>query len=123
MFRPKKATKRKALLPRMSHFTLEALADTVAARAGSGDPASYTAKLAGRGVAECARKLGEEAIEAVIAAMAKDRDGLKAEAADVLYHLIVLLHVAGVPFEEVTAELASRTVQTGLQEKAARSGV
>jgi phosphoribosyl-ATP pyrophosphohydrolase len=106
----------------MTQFTLEDLAAAIATRADSGDPASYTAKLAGKGVAACARKLGEEAVEAVIAAVERDRDSLQAEAADVLYHLLVLLHVAGVPFDAVKAELARRTGETGLQEKARRGG-
>ena len=104
----------------MSQFTLEDLARIVAARAGSGDSGSYTAKLAGKGVAACARKLGEEAVEAVIAAVSNDREGLTSEAADLLYHLLVLLNAAGIPFDDVKAELARRTAQTGLQEKAAR---
>ena len=106
----------------MPDFTLENLADIVAARAGSGDPASYTAKLAGMGAAECAKKLGEEAVEAAIAAVTGDRDRIRSEAADLLYHLLVLLHVAGVPFREVTGELERRTAETGVQEKARRSG-
>ncbi len=104
----------------MPDFTLEDLAGTVAERAGSGDPASYTAKLAGAGIAQCAKKFGEEAVEAVIAAATGDGNRLKSEAADVLYHLLVLLHVAGVSFGDVKAELARRTAQTGLQEKAGR---
>jgi len=101
-------------------FTLEDLAQTIARRAASGDPASYTAKLAREGVATCARKLGEEALETVIASLEGDREALTREAADALYHLLVLLHVAGVPFDAVTAELARRTGRTGLEEKAAR---
>jgi phosphoribosyl-ATP pyrophosphohydrolase len=106
----------------MPQFTLEDLAKIVAARAAAADPASYTAKLARQGVAHCAKKLGEEAVEAAIAAVKGDREGLKAEAADVLYHLLVLLHVAGVPFEAVTSELQRRTAETGLEEKARRTG-
>jgi len=105
----------------MSDFTLEDLASIVAARAASDDPASYTAKLARKGVAACAQKLGEEAVEAAIAAVMSDRDGLKSEAADLLYHLLVLLHVSGVSLDEVKAELRHRTAQTGLAEKAGRS--
>ena len=104
----------------MTDFSLEDLATTVAARARSGDPASYTAKLALAGVAACAKKLGEEAVEAAIAAVAGDRDGLTGEAADVLYHLLVLLEVSGVSFDAVKAELERRTAQTGLEEKAKR---
>jgi phosphoribosyl-ATP pyrophosphohydrolase len=106
----------------MADFTLEDLARKVAERADSRDSSSYTAALAQKGVAHCARKLGEETVEAVVAAVAGDRPALKSEAADVLYHLLVLLHAAGIPFEEVTAELARRTAETGLQEKARRSG-
>jgi phosphoribosyl-ATP pyrophosphohydrolase len=106
----------------MSEFSLEELARIVARRAGADDPASYTAKLARSGIAVCAKKLGEEAVEAAIAAVAGDREALKAEAADVLYHLIVLLQVAGVPFEAVKEELGRRTARTGLQEKASRGG-
>jgi phosphoribosyl-ATP pyrophosphohydrolase len=104
----------------MPHFTLEDLAEIVARRAGSGDPGSYTAKLAEEGIARCAKKLGEEAVEAAIAAVQEDRAALTAEAADVLYHLVVLLHVAGIPYAEVTGELQRRTAETGLQEKARR---
>ena len=104
----------------MADFTLEDLAGIVAARAGSGDPASYTAKLAGKGAPQCAKKFGEEAVELVLAAALNDHDGVRSEAADVLYHLLVLLHVSGVSLEEVKAELRRRTAQTGLEEKAAR---
>ena len=104
----------------MVDFTLEDLAKIVATRARSGDPASYTAKLADSGIGVCAKKLGEEAVEAAIAAVKGDREGLKGEAADVLYHLLVLLHVTGVPFDSVKAELQRRTAETGLQEKARR---
>ena len=101
-------------------LTLEDLAETVARRAASGDPASYTARLAREGVATCARKFGEEALETVIASLQSDHDALTREAADALYHLLVVLHVAGVPFAAVTAELGRRTGRTGLEEKAAR---
>ena len=105
----------------MSDFTIEDLADLVARRAASDDPESYTARLVRAGVSKCAKTLGEEAVEAAIAAVGNDREGLKAEAADVLYHLLVLLQAAGVPFAEVRAELQRRTARTGLEEKAARS--
>lgn len=104
----------------MSQFTLENLAEIVARRADSDDPGSYTAKLAGEGIARCAKKLGEEAVEAAIAAVQGDRAALTAEAADVLYHLLVVLHVAGIPYDAVTAELSRRTTETGLEEKARR---
>jgi len=104
----------------MTEFTLEDLAEIVALRAGSGDPGSYTAKLVDAGVARCAKKFGEEAVEAVLAAAEGDGAALTAEAADVLYHLLVLLHASGVPYADVTAELQRRTAETGLQEKARR---
>lgn len=104
----------------MTQFTLEDLDQIVAKRAKSADSGSYTAKLVNGGAARCAKKLGEEAVEAAIAAVTEDRDGLKAEAADVLYHLLVLLNVAGVPFDAVKAELQRRTAETGLEEKARR---
>ena len=105
----------------MSDFTLDDLASIVAARAASDDPTSYTAKLARAGVAACAQKVGEEAVEAAIAAVMSDRDGLKGEAADLLYHLLVLLHVSEVSLDEVKAELQRRTAHTGLEERAGRS--
>ena len=104
----------------MTELSLEQLAEKIAQRARSGDPSSYTAKLVREGVAACAQKLGEEAVEAALAAVQGDADGLTREAADVLYHLLVLLEVGGVPFAAVKAELARRTGQTGLAEKAAR---
>ncbi len=104
----------------MPDFTLEDLVRIVGDRAGSDDPTSYTAKLAREGVARCAKKFGEEAVEAAIAAVQDDRAALTKEAADVLYHLVVLLHVTGVPYEAVTDELQRRTAETGLQEKARR---
>jgi len=106
----------------MADFTLEDLAKIVETRARSGDPASYTAKLANAGIAAAAKKLGEEGVEATIAAVKGDREGLKGEAADVLYHLLVLLHVTGVSFDSVKEELGRRTAETGLQEKARRAG-
>lgn len=105
----------------MTAFTLEDLAATITRRARSDDESSYTRKLALAGVSRCAQKLGEEAVEAAIAAATGDREGLRTEAADVLYHLLVLLEVAGVPFAEVKRELAGRTGRTGLEEKAARA--
>jgi phosphoribosyl-ATP pyrophosphohydrolase len=104
----------------MTDFSLEDLARTVAERARSGGAGSYTATLVGKGVPPCARKLGEEAVEAAIAAATGDREGLRSEAADVLYHLLVLLQAAGVPYDEVMAELELRTGEGGLQEKARR---
>ncbi|MEW5421294.1 phosphoribosyl-ATP diphosphatase [Amorphus sp. 3PC139-8] len=104
-----------------SAFDLATLAATIAERAKADPSRSYTAKLAHKGQAHCARKFGEEAVEAIVAAVEGDAEGLRAEAADVLYHLLVLLEVAGVSYQDVVAELANRTGQTGLEEKAART--
>ncbi len=105
----------------MSAFTLADLADIVAKRAANADPSSsYTAKLLADGVERCARKFGEEAVEAVIAALGQDDRALTGEAADVLYHLLVLLKARGISLDAVMAELETRTGQSGLQEKAGR---
>jgi phosphoribosyl-ATP pyrophosphohydrolase len=101
-------------------FSLADLAEIVAGRARSGDPGSYTAKLVGEGVERCAKKFGEEAVEAALAAVSGDKAALAAEAADVLYHLLILLEARGVALADVMAELERRTGQTGLEEKAAR---
>lgn len=101
-------------------FTLEDLEARVANRASASPDESYTARLLSRGVEKCAQKLGEEATEAVIAAVGRDHPGLVGEAGDVLYHLLVVLKSAGVPLSEVMAELESRTSQSGLAEKASR---
>lgn len=102
-------------------FNLTDLAEIVAARARSGDAGSYTAKLMAAGVPRIAKKLGEEAVEAVIAGLQEDDAALVAETADVLYHLLVLLEARGIPLAAVMAELEKRTAQSGLAEKAARS--
>ncbi len=104
----------------MAAFTIEELAEIVARRASADDPQSYTASLARKGVQHCAKKLGEEAVETALAAVGGDRAHLVAEAADLIYHLLVLLQVSGVTLDEVSAELGRRTGQTGLQEKASR---
>ena len=106
----------------MSTFTLHDLEKRVRDRAQASADISYTRKLLDRGVDHCAKKFGEEAIEAAIAAVAEDRDRMIAEAADVLYHLLVVLHARGVSLGEVEAALAERTRQSGLDEKAARKG-
>jgi phosphoribosyl-ATP pyrophosphohydrolase len=104
----------------MTDFSLDDLARIVARRAEAATSESYTAKLLSGGPARAAKKLGEEAVEAALAAVAGDRAELTAEAADVLYHLLVVLHGAGIPLEDVMAELERRTAQSGLAEKAAR---
>jgi phosphoribosyl-ATP pyrophosphohydrolase len=105
---------------RPTSFTLADLARIVAERAAASPDASYTAKLLSEGIAQAAKKLGEEAIETALAAVQRDRQGLVAEAADVLYHLLIVLKASGVPLEEVMAELERRTAQSGLAEKAGR---
>ncbi|WP_112324004.1 phosphoribosyl-ATP diphosphatase [Oceanibium sediminis] len=100
--------------------TLTRLAATIAARRGVDPASSYTASLLARGTGKAAEKFGEEAVEAIVAAASGDRDGLRAEAADVLYHLMVLLTAAGVTLEEVEAELEKREGTSGHAEKAAR---
>ena len=101
-------------------FTLEQLNERIVERANASPDHSYTARLLHRGVNKCAQKLGEEAVEAAIAAVTANREELKGEAADVLYHLLVVLMAAGVGLDEVMAELEARTAQSGLQEKASR---
>lgn len=103
-------------------FTLTDLERIVIQRAASDDPQSYTAKLAARGIGKAAQKLGEEAVESVIAAISEDERALVGESADLLYHLMVVLHLKGVPLSAVMDELQRRTAQTGLQEKAGRAG-
>src|ERR1700739_1782125 len=106
----------------MSNFTLHDLEKRVEMRAQASAEVSYTRKLIDRGVAQCAKKLGEEAVEAAIAAIAEDRQRTIAEAADVLYHLLVVLHVRGITLDEVEAELGARTHQSRLDEKASSKG-
>ncbi len=102
---------------------LAGLAATIAARHGASPETSYTAKLLDQGVEKCAKKLGEEAVEAALAAVSGDRAHLTAEAADVLYHLLVLLEASGIGLDEVMAELAGRMGTSGLEEKASRKTV
>jgi phosphoribosyl-ATP pyrophosphohydrolase len=106
----------------MAVFTLEDLEKRVQARAQAGADASYTRALLDKGVTHCAKKLGEEAVELAVAAVGEDRDRVVAEAADVLYHLLVVLHARGIALAEVESALAERTRQSGLYEKAARKG-
>ena len=101
-------------------FSLDDLAEIINRRAEASAEKSYTRSLLDKGAAHCARKFGEEAIELTIAAAAEDDAALRAEAADVLYHLMVLLRARGVAFESVVHELESRTRRSGHEEKAAR---
>ncbi|PZO73946.1 MAG: phosphoribosyl-ATP diphosphatase [Mesorhizobium amorphae] len=104
----------------MSSFSLDALEAIVARRAAASPDESWTAKLVAGGPERAAKKLGEEAVETVIAAVTGDREALVKESADLLFHWLVVLRVAGVPVAEVMAELEARTKQSGLAEKAAR---
>jgi phosphoribosyl-ATP pyrophosphohydrolase len=105
----------------MSDDVLVQLAATIRARRAAAPDSSYTRQLLDAGSARCARKLGEEAIETVIAASAENDDALKAEAADLLYHLLVLLESRGVAIEDVLAVLQARAGVSGLKEKADRA--
>ena len=101
-------------------FSLSDLEAILAARAAAAPDESYTASLVAAGMPKAARKLGEEAVETIVAALSDDRDNLTTEAADLLYHLLVVLRIADVPLDDVLAELARRTGQSGLAEKASR---
>src|SRR5438105_7941996 len=104
----------------MPRFTIHDLAATIDARAASGTDSSYTRKLLDKGPEHCAKKLGEEAVETVIAAIENDRGHLIAESADLIFHLLVLLKSRGVTLQDVEAALAQRTGVSGLEEKASR---
>jgi len=99
---------------------LDDLAATIAARKGADPESSWTAKLLSKGPEKCAEKFGEEAVEAIIEAVKGDRDRLTSEAADVLYHLLVMLAARDVALDDVLAELAKRQGTSGIAEKAAR---
>lgn len=101
--------------------TLARLEQVIASRKGGDPDASYVARLHAKGLGKIAQKLGEEAVEAVIAAMAGNRQELVGEAADLLFHLLVLLDAKGVPLAEVLAELDRREGMSGIAEKASRT--
>src|SRR6185503_515790 len=102
---------------------LAELADTVAARRSASPDISYTAKLLSQGIEKCAKKVGEEAVEAALAAVKGDREHLRLEAADLFYHLVVLLEASDLPIAEVMNELEKRVGTGGLAEKADRRQV
>jgi phosphoribosyl-ATP pyrophosphohydrolase len=101
--------------------TLARLEATIAARRAADPEASYVARLNAKGLPKMAQKLGEEAVETVIAALSDDRAALTGEAADLLFHLLVLLGAKGVPLADVLAELDRREGVSGIAEKASRS--
>lgn len=102
---------------------LAELADTVSARRNTSPDISYTAKLLSQGIAKCAKKVGEEAVEAALAAVSGDKEHLKLEAADLFYHLIVLLEASQLPLKDVMTELEKRVGSSGIAEKLSRKQV
>jgi phosphoribosyl-ATP pyrophosphohydrolase len=105
----------------MAKNTLSLLAETIAARRHSDADKSYTRQLLDGGPERCAKKLGEEAVETVIAAVTQDDQALTAEAADLLYHLLVLLEARNIALEDVYNVLEARMSQSGHAEKASRT--
>ncbi len=105
----------------LAGFNLEDLIAIIRARRAATGDTSYTRKLLDGGVAGCARKLGEEATETIIAALQGEGEDLRNEAADLLYHLLVLLEAGDVKFEDVLEELQRRTSLSGLEEKSSRT--
>jgi phosphoribosyl-ATP pyrophosphohydrolase len=105
----------------MSDFKVHDLESRIEERARASADVSYTRRLLDSGVDHCARKLGEEAIETALAAVSEDRERLIAEAADLIYHLLVVLKARGIRLAEVETALAERTRQSGLQEKMSRT--
>ncbi|UYY58268.1 phosphoribosyl-ATP diphosphatase [Sphingomonas sp. S2-65] len=101
--------------------TLDALEQTIRQRRAADPDTSYVAKLTAKGRAKIAQKVGEEAVETVIAAIADDKAGMVSEAADLMFHLLVLLADAGLSLDDVRAELARREGLSGLEEKAGRT--
>ena len=104
----------------MSDDVLSRLAATIKARRGEAADASYTRQLLDKGPVHCAKKMGEEAVETVIAGASQSDDALRAEAADLVYHLLVLLEARNVAWDDVLKVLDQRTAQSGLAEKASR---
>ena len=101
-------------------MSLEKLSQTIAARKGADPSTSWTAKLLAAGPEKCAEKFGEEAVEAIIEAVKGDKARLTSEAADALYHLLVMCAARDVSLADIEAELARREAQSGIAEKAAR---
>ena len=101
-------------------MTLDDLYDTILSRKGTDPGSSWTAQLLGKGPEKCAEKFGEEAVEAIIEAVKGDKAALTSEAADVLYHLLVMLAARDVPLADVLNELERRQSQSGIAEKASR---
>lgn len=104
----------------MNRFTIADLEQRIVERAKASPDDSYTRKLLDKGAAQCAKKFGEEAVEAVLATVGESRDRVIAESADVLYHLLVMLHARDITLADVEALLETRTKKSGLDEKASR---
>lgn len=104
----------------MTAFTLKDLEAIIAARTSTSAEASYTRSLLEKGPAHCAKKMGEEAVETIIAAVETDTKALVAESADLVYHWLVLLRSRGIALDDVLVELERRTAQSGHAEKAQR---
>jgi len=104
----------------MSRFTIADLEQRITERAKASAEQSYTRKLLDKGAAQCAKKFGEEAVEAVIAVTGEGRERVIGEAADVLYHLLVMLYARDITLAEVEALLETRSKKSGLEEKASR---
>jgi len=104
----------------MSNFSLKDLEKIIAERAGASPEESWTSRLVASGIDKAAKKLGEEAVETVIAAMGGKKDDIIGESADLLFHLLVVLKMHDIPLSSVLAELERRTGQSGIAEKAAR---
>lgn len=100
--------------------TLDRLEAIIVQRRGADPEASYVARLNAKGIGKISQKLGEEAVETVIAALSEDDEALVGEAADLLFHLLVLLGARGVPFASVLEELDRREGISGIEEKASR---
>lgn len=105
---------------RMADDTLDTLEATIRARRGADPATSYTAKLFARGRGKIAQKVGEEAVETVIAALTEDKAALIGEATDLVFHLLVLLAECGIGLDDIRAEIARREGVSGIDEKAAR---
>ena len=101
-------------------MTLNDLFETIKARKTADPSSSWTAQLLSKGPEKCAEKFGEEAIEAIIEAVKGDKAGLTAEAADVIYHLMVMLASRDISLDDVVNELAKRQAKSGIAEKASR---
>ena len=101
-------------------MVLDDLIQLIKSRKNGDTNKSYTARLFNQGLEECCKKFGEESVELIIAALNKKDDNLKEEAAELIYHLLVLLEFCDIDFEDILLVLKGRTNQSGLQEKSNR---